>query len=314
MAELITNSNYQDFTLAMLQTPDGIAKLNSILSQLSANIAGDTESVKVYQGVGTPEASIAAGVGSIYMRTDGGADTSVYRKESGSADTGWVAVKAPATLPLSIANGGTGADFSSGVSGKFFYFSSTGVLGQFAPTLFPQNIQVFTSSGTWTKPTNVAQVYVKVIGGGGAGGTNGGGVTGGAGGGGGGGYAEGLIAVTGNVTVTIGATNSFAGAVTISATKGADGSAASGATAGDGGGGGLGSNGTINLTGQSGESGITILVSGAGGNTVLGSGAQMVKSGSAGLNGLAYGGGGSGGAGDSQVGGTGNGGAVIVYY
>lgn len=129
MAQLITNNNYQDFTLAMLQTPDGIAKLNSILSQLSQNISGDTEQVRVYSGVGTPEASVAAGVGSLYMRTDGGSDTSVYRKESGSADTGWIAIKAPASLPLSVANGGTGVDNSAATANNFLYFSSTGVIG-----------------------------------------------------------------------------------------------------------------------------------------------------------------------------------------
>lgn len=132
MAELITNSNYQDFTLEMLKTPEGIAKLNSILSQLSRNIAGDTESVRVFSGVGTPESSVAAGVGSLYMRTDGGSDTSVYRKESGSADTGWVAIKAPASLPLSVANGGSGQDASAAAQGNLFYFSATGVLSVLA--------------------------------------------------------------------------------------------------------------------------------------------------------------------------------------
>lgn len=128
MAELINPSSYNDFTLQTLMTPDGITRLNSLLSQLSQNIAGDTENVRVFQGVGTPEASIAAGVGSLYMRTDGGTNTSIYRKESGSADTGWVAVTAPATLPLSVANGGTGADNSTAAQGTILYFSATGVL------------------------------------------------------------------------------------------------------------------------------------------------------------------------------------------
>jgi hypothetical protein len=108
MTELIDPSNYQDFTLETLRTPDGITKLNGILRQLAQNISSDGESVRIFQGVGTPEASVAAGVGSLYMRTDGGADTSVYRKESGSGNTGWVAITAPASLPLSLANGGTG--------------------------------------------------------------------------------------------------------------------------------------------------------------------------------------------------------------
>ena len=34
---------------------------------------------------------VAAAVGSIYSRTDGGASTSLYVKESGSGNTGWVA-------------------------------------------------------------------------------------------------------------------------------------------------------------------------------------------------------------------------------
>lgn len=42
-------------------------------------------------GSGTPEASITAPVGSLFSRTDGGAGTSLYVKESGTGNTGWVA-------------------------------------------------------------------------------------------------------------------------------------------------------------------------------------------------------------------------------
>jgi hypothetical protein len=42
-------------------------------------------------GAGTPEGAITAPVGSIYSRTDGGAGTSFYVKESGTGNTGWVA-------------------------------------------------------------------------------------------------------------------------------------------------------------------------------------------------------------------------------
>lgn len=45
---------------------------------------------KVVAGSGSPEGSVTAGVGSIYLRTGGGADTSFYVKESGSGNTGWV--------------------------------------------------------------------------------------------------------------------------------------------------------------------------------------------------------------------------------
>lgn len=42
-------------------------------------------------GVGSPEGVAAAVVGSMYTRTDGGAGTTLYVKESGSGNTGWVA-------------------------------------------------------------------------------------------------------------------------------------------------------------------------------------------------------------------------------
>ena len=42
-------------------------------------------------GAGTPEGSVTAPVGSLYTRTDGGAATVLYIKETGSGNTGWVA-------------------------------------------------------------------------------------------------------------------------------------------------------------------------------------------------------------------------------
>lgn len=166
MAELINPGNYQDFTLEMLQTPTGIAKLNSILGQLAQNISGDSESVKIYQGVGTPEASVAAGVGSLYMRTDGGADTSVYRKESGSADTGWVAIKAPASLPLSVANGGTGADNSAVAQGYIPYMSATGVISWLAVGTSGQILktQGAGANPAWTADINTSNVIFNYAG------------------------------------------------------------------------------------------------------------------------------------------------------
>ena len=42
-------------------------------------------------GTGTPEGAVTASVGSLFSRTDGGASTTLYVKESGSGNTGWVA-------------------------------------------------------------------------------------------------------------------------------------------------------------------------------------------------------------------------------
>ncbi len=43
-------------------------------------------------GAGAPEGSVTGVVGNIYLRSDGGANTTLYVKESGTGNTGWVAV------------------------------------------------------------------------------------------------------------------------------------------------------------------------------------------------------------------------------
>jgi hypothetical protein len=42
-------------------------------------------------GTGSPESVLAAPVGSLYTRVNGGANTTLYVKESGSGTTGWIA-------------------------------------------------------------------------------------------------------------------------------------------------------------------------------------------------------------------------------
>lgn len=42
-------------------------------------------------GTGSPETVVGAPVGSLYTRTDGGAGTTLYVKESGTGNTGWIA-------------------------------------------------------------------------------------------------------------------------------------------------------------------------------------------------------------------------------
>jgi hypothetical protein len=46
--------------------------------------------VDFYSGFNTPEGNVVANVGSIFMRSNGGAGTSMYVKESGTGNTGWV--------------------------------------------------------------------------------------------------------------------------------------------------------------------------------------------------------------------------------
>ena len=42
-------------------------------------------------GTGSPEGVVTASVGTLYLRENGGASTTLYVKESGTGNTGWVA-------------------------------------------------------------------------------------------------------------------------------------------------------------------------------------------------------------------------------
>lgn len=52
---------------------------------------GDPSGAFLRWGTGSPEAVVVAPVGSAFLRTDGGASTTLYVKESGTGNTGWVA-------------------------------------------------------------------------------------------------------------------------------------------------------------------------------------------------------------------------------
>ena len=46
---------------------------------------------RVLLGANTPEGAITAPVGTLFLRTNGGANTTLYIKESGTGNTGWIA-------------------------------------------------------------------------------------------------------------------------------------------------------------------------------------------------------------------------------
>lgn len=49
------------------------------------------QNVIIKRGSGSPESVVTASVGSLFLRTDGGTGTTLYVKESGTGNTGWVA-------------------------------------------------------------------------------------------------------------------------------------------------------------------------------------------------------------------------------
>ena len=84
------SEQYQQITKKQLIDGDGILTLNNMLREIFNRLPGQGD-IKDYFGYGTPENQIAAPIGSTFRRLDGGANTTLYVKESGSAATGWVA-------------------------------------------------------------------------------------------------------------------------------------------------------------------------------------------------------------------------------
>lgn len=69
---------------------------------LAVLLAATSYSQTTYtKGTGSPESVLTAPIGSVYIRTDGGTSTTLYVKESGTGNTGWVGHGAP---------GGSGAN------------------------------------------------------------------------------------------------------------------------------------------------------------------------------------------------------------
>lgn len=56
----------------------------------SYKVGGSISGPEIFSGAGSPEGQITAAPGSIYLRTDGGVGESLYSKESGTGNTGWV--------------------------------------------------------------------------------------------------------------------------------------------------------------------------------------------------------------------------------
>jgi hypothetical protein len=91
------NSAGTDFSrLQFGGTTSSFPALKRSSAELQVRLADDSgfaaqQSLYIRYGSGTPEGAVTAPVGAIYSRTDGGAGTSFYVKESGTGNTGWVA-------------------------------------------------------------------------------------------------------------------------------------------------------------------------------------------------------------------------------
>ena len=63
-----------------------------IKTPVSTLVGASPALTHIDQGLGAPNGTVVASVGALYLRLDGGANTTLYVKESGvNTNTGWVA-------------------------------------------------------------------------------------------------------------------------------------------------------------------------------------------------------------------------------
>ena len=76
---------------ALVRWPSNALMWDTFIKALNASeVYYSNDGVLWLTGTGTPEGAVAAPVGSLFSRTDGGAGTSLYVKESGTGTTGWI--------------------------------------------------------------------------------------------------------------------------------------------------------------------------------------------------------------------------------
>lgn len=77
-------------TIANVETDASLVSYSSGVGQ-PADYTVEAKLREFLRGVGDPEGNVAADVGTLYTRTDGGAGTTLYVKEAGSGTVGWAA-------------------------------------------------------------------------------------------------------------------------------------------------------------------------------------------------------------------------------
>lgn len=82
------------------------------MSLTGAVWADHAKTVGTITGTGSPEGVVTASIGSIFRRTDGGEGTSIYYKESGVGNTGWVQSRRPSRRDETTASTDGSGDFT----------------------------------------------------------------------------------------------------------------------------------------------------------------------------------------------------------
>ncbi len=148
-----TDSGIQRLAAASLKVNDGSSGFGALASKYER------------WGSGSPESAETAPVGTIFHRTDGSAGTSIYVKESGSGNTGWVAYSATGSGVGGSGTTGTIPYFSGGTTladSPITRLSSTSVS---VPLLWADEIKMLGSDTPYISATvvNIKNGYNKIV-------------------------------------------------------------------------------------------------------------------------------------------------------
>jgi hypothetical protein len=88
-----SSSAYYFLNRGGMEAPsDGVVRFINQANNGFTRVELGTANLGISRGTGSPEGIVTALVGSLYLRTDGGAATTLYVKESSpTPSTGWVA-------------------------------------------------------------------------------------------------------------------------------------------------------------------------------------------------------------------------------
>lgn len=83
-------TEHRFYATASINTTSAASAVKAVISSKGVHIGIDNTTPFLSSGTGTPESVVTAPIGSVFLRSDGGVSTSIYIKESGSGNTGWV--------------------------------------------------------------------------------------------------------------------------------------------------------------------------------------------------------------------------------
>jgi len=281
----ITQTKIADSAIVEAKLNDGSVTVNKL-----ADDAVESKKLKVADGTSGQDTSTGSGVKTNHIQDDAITNSKIADESVTTVKTNWqlTTVEREALTP---SNGMIVYD--TDINRMYMYENGAWIrMGSF-------RTQVFTTSGTWVKPSNTTWVQFTAIGAGGGGGGGldaGRGVTWAGGGGGAGKIKQGVLGVSGNLTITIGSGGSVGGG-----------------SGGDGGNGGATSVGTVSCAGGNGGKGGVADINGGSGGSGGGGGGHSNATGVH-SQGAGGGAGGDGATGSGPSGGTGGTGGLFRHY